>query len=98
MPTNLSSRIYAKKGYAFLRGMISIQRGFLMRSWEWKRRHILRVKNLLLKRTRQVILAAGDGFAVDLPEGGVMLNQVEATLAEGPYVHQSLNEGEEQCR
>ena len=50
------------------------------------------------RQTRQGILAMGDGVAVDLPEGCVFLGQLEAALAKGPDVHQSLNEGEEQCR
>lgn len=98
MHTNLSRGIDARKEYAFLRGMTSMQRGFLIHSWGWERRCILRVKNCYRKRTRQGILATGDGVAVDLPEGGVLLGQLEAALAEGPYVHQSLDEGEEQCR
>ena len=55
-------------------------------------------KNCFRRRNRQEILAAGDGFAVDLPEGGVLLDQFEAAVAEGPDVHQSLDEGEEQGR
>ena len=61
------------------------------------RRCSLRVK-LLPKGNRKRILAAGDGLAVDLPEGGVLLDQREAAVAEGPDVHQPLDEGEEQCR
>lgn len=75
-----------------------MQRGFLMHSCEWERRRILRVENCFRRRNRQGILAGGDGFAVDLPEGGVILDQLEAALAEGPDVHQSLDEGEEQYR
>jgi hypothetical protein len=98
MLTYLSSRINAKRGYAFLREMTSMQWGFLMHSCEWERRCILRVKNCYRRRTRQDILATGDGVAVYLPEGGVLLGQLEAALAEGPDVHETLNEGEEQCR
>ena len=34
-----------EKEYAFLREMTSIQRGFLIHSWEWERQRILRVTN-----------------------------------------------------
>jgi len=40
----LSKVIYSRKEYAFLREMTSMQRGFLIHSWEWERRCILRVK------------------------------------------------------
>jgi len=44
------------------------------------------------------ILATGNVVAVNFPEGFVFLGQPKAAITEGPYVHQSLNEGEEQCR
>jgi hypothetical protein len=55
-------------------------------------------RKLFRRRTRQRILAAGDRFAVDLPERCVLLDQFEAAVAEGPDVHQPLDEGEKQCR
>lgn len=39
-------------------------------------------------------LAAGDSFAVDLPDRSVLFEQVD--VAEGPDVHYALNETEEQ--
>lgn len=54
--------------------------------------------NCFRRRNRQEILATSNGVVVDLPEGGVPLGQLEAAFAEGPDVHQSLDEGEEQCR
>jgi hypothetical protein len=87
-----------KKNMRSCGGMTSIQMGFLMHSWEWKRRRILRAGNCFRRETGRGFLAAGDGFAVDLPEGGVLLDQLEAAFAEGPDVHQPLDEGEEQGR
>ena len=98
MQTNLSRVIYTGKEYVLLRGMTSMQRGFLMHSWEWEGRRILSLENCFRRRNRQEILATSNGVVVDLPEGGVPLGQLEAALAEGPDVHQSLDEGEEQCR
>lgn len=61
-----------------------------------KATHLLRVK--LFPQVKSAEDLAGDGLAVDLPEGGVLLDQIEAALAEGPDVHQSLDQGEKQCR
>ncbi len=56
-------------------------------------------ENCFRRRLNQrKIFLAGDGLAVDLPEGGVLLNEIEAALTEGPDVHQPLDEGEQQCR
>ena len=59
--------------------------------------HLLRVKLFPKVKSAEVFLA-GDGLAVNPPEGGVLLDQIEAALAEGPDVRHSLDEGEEQCR
>jgi hypothetical protein len=39
-------RIFARKEYVLFRGMTSMQRGFLMHSWEWERQRTLQVKNV----------------------------------------------------
>lgn len=63
-----------------------------------ERRHTLPEENCFGRRTLPGILATGDGVAVDFPEGFIFLGQLETAIAEGPDVHESLNEGEEQCR
>lgn len=41
---------------------------------------------------------ADDGFAVDLPERGVFVNQHKPAVAERPGVHQALDHTEQQSR
>ena len=49
-----------------------------MHPWESERRRILWVENCFRRQNRRGILAADDGFSVDLPEEGVLLDQLEA--------------------
>jgi hypothetical protein len=73
MITNLSRGIYAKNGHAFIRAYGTSKGGFdaVMGMGEATN---IEDKQLFLNTKLADILATGDGFSVDLPEGGVLLD------------------------
>lgn len=92
----MSTGFLSDQEYGFLWRTAQYDGGFPMHSWIWSGG--ASCGKLFPRVKRAGILAAGDGLAVDLPEGGVFFNQFKAALAKRPDIHQSLDEGKEQGR